>query len=328
VKAAVYRRYGPPEVVSVEEVPTPTPGPGDLLIRVRATTVSSGDWRARALALPHGFGFLGRLVFGVTAPRQPILGTELSGDVVAIGRDVTTFAVGDAVIAFPSVRMGAHAECIVMPANGRVVRKPDAISYQAAAALSFGGTTALDFLRRAELRHGESVLVNGASGTVGSALVQLAVNSGAQVTAVCSAANATLMRDLGAHDVIDYTTTDFASSGRRFDVIADTVGTAPYARSGRALADGGRLLLVLATLPEMLRAPWITQTTRHRVIAGPVRERVEDLRTISELAAAGRFTPLIDRCLPLAEIVAAHRHVESGRKRGSVVVEIRIGAPS
>jgi NADPH:quinone reductase-like Zn-dependent oxidoreductase len=325
VKAAVYHRYGPPEVVSVQEVPTPTPGPGDLLIRVRATTVSSADWRARSLAMPHGFGMFGRLFFGLTGPRQPILGSELSGDVIAMGRDVTKFSVGDAVIAFPGVRMGAHAECVVMPANGRVVRKPASLSYQEAAALAFGGTTALDFLSRAELRRGESVLINGASGTVGSAMLQLAVRHGAEVTAVCSAANATLMRYLGAHEVIDYTTTDFAESGKRFDVIVDTVGTAPYARSRRALAEGGRLLLVLASLPEMLRAPWITQTTRHRVIAGPTSERLEDLRTITEMAADGRFTPVIDRCVPLAQIVAAHRHVESGRKRGSVVIEIPVG---
>ncbi len=322
MKAAVYHRFGPPDVVSVQEVPTPTPGPGALLIRVRATTVSSADWRVRTLAMPRGFGLLGRLIFGLRAPRQPILGSELAGDVVAVGDGVRDFVVGDAVIAYLGGRMGAHAEYITVPANGVVVRKPRCLSYEEAAALAFGGTTALDFFSRAELARGETVLINGASGAVGSAMVQLAVNSGAEVTAVCSAANATLMRYLGAHHVIDYHTTDFTATGARYDLIVDTVGTAPYARSRAALTERGRLLLVLATLREMLRAPWVGYTTTHRIIAGPATERVEDLQTITDMAVAGRFTPVIDRCVPLAEIVAAHRHVESGRKRGSVVVTL------
>jgi NADPH:quinone reductase-like Zn-dependent oxidoreductase len=322
VKAAVYQRYGPPEVVSVQEVPTPSPGPGDLLIRVRATTVSTADWRARALAMPRGFGALGRLVFGIRTPWRPILGLEVAGDVVAVGRDVRDFAAGDAVIGFPGIRMGGHAEFVVMPARGAVVRKPAALPYELAAALCFSGTTALDFLRRARLQRGERVLVNGASGAVGSAMVQLAVDQGAEVTGVCGAANAALVRGLGAREVIDYATTDFATTGSRWDVIVDTVGNAPYARSRRALTAQGRLLLVLASLGEMLRAPWISLTTRHRVIAGPAPERVEDVRVLAELAAAGRFTPVIDRRLPLEEIVEAHRRVESGRKRGSVVVEV------
>lgn len=322
MRAAVYHRYGPPEVVSVQEVPTPTPGPRDLLVRVRATTVSTADWRARSLAMPPGFGLFGRLAFGIRAPRRAILGSEFAGDVVAVGSEVRDFAVGEAVIAFQGFRMGGHAEFVTTPADGVVVRKPAGLSYQEAAALPFGGTTGLEFFARAGLRAGERVLINGASGTVGSAMVQLAAHAGADVTAVCSAANATLMRELGVRRVIDYSVTDFAATGERYDVIVDTVGTAPYARSRGALAERGRLLLVLASLGELLRAPWISRTTRHRVVAGPVRERVEDLQAIVDLVVAGRFRPVIDRCVPLDGIVEAHRRVESGRKRGSVVVEV------
>ncbi len=322
MRAAVYRRYGPPEVVSVRDVPTPVPGPNDLLIRVRATTVTSADRRLRSLSIPYGFGFMSRLAFGLTAPRQPILGSELAGDVVAVGIAVRTFAVGDAVIACAGTKLGAHAEFCCIAADGVVVPKPRNLMYESAAALAFGGTTALDFFRRGELRSGQRIVINGASGTVGSTMVQLAVAAGAEVTAVCSGANAALMKGLGAARVVDYITTDFAAEGIRYDLIADTVGNAPYARVRDALMPRGKHLAVLATLPEMLRAPWVRLTSEHRIVAGPVTERVEDLRTIVSMAAAGRFTPLIDRCLPLDEIVAAHAQVESGRKRGSVVLTV------
>jgi NADPH:quinone reductase-like Zn-dependent oxidoreductase len=322
MRAAVYRRYGPPEVVSVREVPTPVPGPNDLLIRVRATTVTSADWRLRSLSIPYGFGFISRLAFGLTAPRQPILGSELAGDVVAVGTAVRTFAVGDAVIASAGTKLGAHAEFCCIAADGVVVRKPQNLTYESAAALPFGGTTALDFFRRGELRSGQRVLINGASGTVGSTMLQVAMAAGAEVTAVCSGANAALMTGLGAARVVDYTTTDFVAEGIHYDLIADTVGNAPYARVRDALTPRGKHLAVLATLPEMLRAPWVRLTSTHRSVVGPVAERVDDLRTVVSMAEAGIVRPLIDRCLPLNEIVAAHARVESGRKRGSVVLTV------
>lgn len=322
MKAAVYRRYGPPSVVVVEDVPRPTPGPNDLLIRVRATTVSSADWRIRSLSTPHGFGFVSRLVFGISAPRQQILGSELAGDIVSVGAAVRNFAVGDAVIAFRGAKLGAHAEYCCINADAPVVKKPEALSYRTAAALAFGGTTALDFFRRAKLREGERVLINGGSGAVGSAMLQIAVALGAEVTVVCSDANRECVQTLGAKRVVDYTSSDFASEGLRYDVIVDTVGNAPYSRVREALTPDGRLLLVLATLPQLLHAPWVDLTTKHRVYAGPAAERLNDLHTLVEMAAAGQFTPLIDCCLPLKLIAAAHARVESGRKRGSVVVDI------
>lgn len=320
MQAAVVRRYGPPDVVQVEQIPRPIPGQDDVLIRVRAATVSSADWRMRSFSMPYGFGLAGRLACGVTAPRRMVLGSELSGDVVAVGAAVRDFAAGDAVIAYPGLQLGAHAQYCCVKASAAIVRKPATLDYNAAAAIAFGGTTALDFFRRGTLQPGEGVLVNGASGTVGSAMVQLAVAAGARVTAVCSGANVELLRRLGAWRVIDYTTVDFAAEGIRYDVIADTVGNAPYRRVVDALAPRGRLLLLLATLPEMLRAPWVNRTSRHRIVAGPAAERVEDLRTLVAMAADGRFTPLIDSRFSLDEIASAHARVETRRKRGSVLV--------
>lgn len=320
MNVAMCRRYGPPDVVTIEAAELPAPGPHDVLIRVRATTVSTADWRIRSLSMPHGFGAIGRLAFGLRAPRQPVLGSELAGDVVAVGSAVRQFGFGDAVIAVPGSKLGAHAEYVCMREQGVLVRKPPQMPYEQAAALAFGGTTAVDFYRRAALRAGERVLVNGATGTVGSAMVQVAANAGAHVTAVCSGSNAELVHALGATRVIDYHQTDFTADGAHYDVIVDTVGNAPYARAKHALRPRGRLLLVLATLPELVRAPWVSLTTGHRVIAGPAAERRDDLHTIVRMAEAGRFTPLIDCCVPFAQIVDAHARVESGRKRGSVVV--------
>lgn len=320
MKAAVCRRYGPPDVVAIENWPKPVPGPDDVLIRVRAFTVSSADWRVRSCSMPYGFGVAGRLAFGIAAPRQPILGSELAGDIVEIGAAVHNVAVGDAVVAFSGATLRAHAEYCCMRADAVMVRKPPTLPYVTAAALAFGGTTALDFFRRGALRTGDRVLINGASGTVGSAMVQLAAQAGAEVTAVCSGANAEAMQQLGAAHVVDYTRVDFAGEGKRYDVIADTVGNAPYSRVRHVLTSHGRLLLVLATLPEILRAPWVNTTSRHRIVAGPAAERVDDLRTLVDMAVDGRFTPLIDSRFTLGEIVAAHARVETRRKRGSVVV--------
>jgi|GEM_PF-161154 len=230
MKAGVVRRYGPPHVVEIEQIRWPEPGPAEVLIRVCASTVSSADWRMRSLSMPHGVGLAGRLAFGVTAPRQAVLGSECSGAVFAVGASVRNFACGDAVVAYPGLKLGAHAEYCCMTANAAIAHKPAALSYTSAAALAFGGTTALDCFRRGALEAGERVLINGASGTVGSAMVQLAVAAVADVTAVCSGANRQLVQQLGATQVVDYTRTDFASEGIRYPVIGDTVGNAPYAR--------------------------------------------------------------------------------------------------
>lgn len=322
MRAAVYERYGPPEVVAIRDVPTPIPKDDEVLIRTHATTVSTGDWRVRSLTLPPGFGAFGRLAFGIRRPRQPILGTELSGVIEAVGKDVSAFKVGDEVFAFGDAAMRCHAEFRTIPASGLVARKPANLSFAQAAALSFGGMTMLSFFRRGALAGGERVLVNGASGTVGSAAVQLARQFGTEVTGVSGRANLELVRSIGAHHVIDYTSEDFTANGKTYDVIVDTVGNAGYSRVKRSLAERGRLLVVLGGLADVLLAPLVGLTSTHRVVAGPAQSRVEDLHRLAAIAASGEFAPVIDETFPFERIVEAHRRVETGRKRGSVVVTL------
>ncbi len=306
------------------------PVPTDNQIRIKnyATTVTSADWRVRSLTVPTGFKLIMRLVFGFSKPRQPILGTELAGVVDAIGKDVRKFQIGDPVFAFSDAAMGCYVEYKCMAEDGPIAPKPTNLTYGEAAALSFGGTTALDFFRRANLQAGERVLINGASGGVGTAAVQLAKHFGAEVTGICSTANLDLVRSLGASHVIDYSQTDFTQTGDTYDVIVDTVGTAPFARCKSSLKAGGRLLLVSAGLPDMLRSPWQSMTSGKKVIAGPVTVRPEDVRLLAELAESGAFKPVIDRRYPFEQIVEAHRHVDTGRKRGNVIITLVPNASS
>ena len=328
MRASVYERYGPPDVLQLREVEKPIPRANDVLIRTRAATVTSGDCRVRSLTMPAGFGLISRLVLGVSGPRQPVLGSELAGDIESVGKDVREFKVGDQVFAFSGAGMGCHAEYKCMPENGAVALKPPNLTYDEAAALSFGGTTALDFFRRGKLQSGEKVLVNGASGAVGTAAVQLAKYFGADVTGVCSTANVELVRSLGANHVIDYTAEDFTRNGETYDVIVDTVGTAPFSRSEGSLREGGRLLLVLGGLPGMLKIPWVLMTSSKQVIAGPAAGRAEDLRFLADLAKAGHFKPVIDRRYPFEQLAEAHRYVDTGRKKGSVVITVEHDAPT
>lgn len=323
MKAIVYERYGPPEVLQLKEVEKPTPKNNEVLIKTLSTTVTSGDWRVRSLNVPAGFGLITRLVFGVSRPKQPILGSELAGVIASVGKDVSKFKVGDSVFAFSDTSMGCHAEYKCMAEDGAVVLKPSNLTFDEAAALSFGGTTALNFLRRGKLKGGERVLVNGASGAVGTAAVQLARHFGAIVTGVCSTASVELVRSLGASHVIDYTQEDFTQNGETYDVIVDTVGTAPFSRSKASLKERGRLLMVLAGMPDMLQIPWVSMTSSRRVIAGPVAVRVEDLHCLARLAEAGEFKPVIDRRYPFEQIVEAHRYVDTGRKKGNVVITLK-----
>jgi NADPH:quinone reductase-like Zn-dependent oxidoreductase len=322
MKAIVYERYGPPEVLQLQEVEKPTPKDNEILIKIHATTVTSGDWRVRSLDVPAGFGLIVRLVFGVFKPKQPILGTELAGVVESIGKNVRKFQVGDQVFAFSDAAMGCYAEYKCMPEDGAIALKPANLTYEEVAALSFGGTTALDFFRRGKLQRGEKVLINGASGGVGTAAVQLAKHFGADVTGVCSAANMELVRSLGASRVIDYTQEDFTQNGEIYDVIIDTTGTAPFSRSKVSLQQKGRLLMVLAGLPDMLQMLWISMTSSKKVVAGPVASGAADLRFLAKLAEVGEFKPFIDRRYPFERMVEAHCYVDTGRKKGNVVVTL------
>jgi NADPH:quinone reductase-like Zn-dependent oxidoreductase len=320
MRAWICRGYGGPEVLALEERPRPVPRENEILVKVHATTVSSGDVRIRSQKLPRGFGMLGRLVFGLRRPRQPILGTELAGVVVEIGGKVDGYAIGDEVIAFPGGAMGCHAEYRAISVRKPIARKPARLSFEEAASLSFGGTTALHFLRKAKLREGERILVIGASGAVGSAMVQLASDRGANVTGVTSTANVELVRSLGAHEVIDYKLDDFRKLGQTYDIIADTVGASSFKECLPLLRENGRYLSIAGDLLSMLARPVGTR----RSIGGPAAERAEDVRELAQLAEAGRLKPVIDSVWGFDQLMDAHARAETGRKRGSVIVSMQL----
>jgi NADPH:quinone reductase-like Zn-dependent oxidoreductase len=322
MKAAIVRRYGPPEAVDIAELPDPVPGKGEVLIRVKAASVTAADWRLRSVEVPKGFALPVRLAMGWKGPRRPVLGAEMAGEVAAFGPGAARFATGDRIFALSGARMGGHAEFAVLPETGALAPIAPGVSFETAAALPFGGTTALYFLRdRAQVKPGERVLINGASGAVGHMAVQLARHFGAEVTGVASAANAELVRAAGAARVIDYAKTDFAAEGIRYDAILDTVGNIGWARAKPALTEGGRLALIAADLAELLGA--MVRPKREggrRAIAGAAPERAEDLSLLMELTARGAIAPYIGHRLPFAEIRRAHALVESRRKRGNLVL--------
>lgn len=319
--AAICAAYGGPETVTVREVPKPEPRAGEILIRMRAACVTSGDARVRAANFPPGFAPLARLALGFRGPRRAVLGAEGAGTVEAVGAGVTRFKEGDSVFALFGVRFGAHAEYAILPEVAAICLVPKGFSLERAAAIAFGGTTALHFLRdRARVAPGERVLVNGAAGSVGSAAVQLAKYFGARVTGVCSATNADRVRAHGAYETIDYATRDFADGRERWNVVFDAVGNAPLDRARLALVPGGRLLAAVAGLGATLGAVLRPKRGALRVLAGVVPERAEDLKFLAQLCEAGAFDPPIDSVFPLAEISAAHARVGTGRKAGAVVV--------
>lgn len=322
MRAAVCTAYGPPGVIHLRDVDMPVAGDRDVLVRIAAASVSAADWRLRACAMPRGFGLISRLAIGLNRPRRAILGSEFSGTVTAIGKAVTRFKVGDAVAGFPGVGLGCHAQYRAMPEDGALVPKPASLSHVEAASLFFGGTAALYFLRdKGRVRPGDRVLVIGASGSVGSAAVQIARQLGAEVTGVCSGANCGLVAGLGAHAVIDYTREDYTRLGPRYDIILDTIGGEPMARTRCALAPDGRLLMVAAGVPQMLLG-LTTLWRRQKAISGLAPERREDVEYLAALAARGTFRPVIDEVFALEDIAAAHARVESRRKRGNTVLRI------
>jgi NADPH:quinone reductase-like Zn-dependent oxidoreductase len=319
MKAAVYRRYGPPDVVQIVDVPRPDIKTTEMLVKVRATTVTAGDSRLRSARVPRGFGIPLRLVFSLAGPLTPILGWELAGEVTAVGQSVSRFAPGDEVFA---VRMGCHAEYVAVSEDA-AAPLPRNLTFADAAALSFGGLTSLCYLRdKARIQPGERVLINGASGAVGSAAVQLAKHFGAVVTGVCSAANAQLVRSLGADRVVDYTSEDFTQTREVYDIILDAVGNCSFARCKLVLAPGGRLLLVVASLGQLVGASLWSSREGRKVMSGVNPVRRADLLFLRALAESGAFRPVIDRTYEFARIVDAHAYVDTGHKKGNVVITI------
>jgi NADPH:quinone reductase-like Zn-dependent oxidoreductase len=325
MKAITYSEYGPPSVLHLTEIPKPKPKANEVLIRIHASTVTSGDWRARSLILPPGFGILGRLVFGIFGPRQPILGSELAGVIEAIGPAVTHFKVGDEVFAFTGAKMGCNAEYRTLPETAPIAIKPKNLSFEEAAALSFGGTTALDFLRdKGQVKRGEKVLIIGASGCVGSAAVQIAKYFGAEVTGVCSTSNVDLVRSVGADHIIDYTKEAFIRNGKTYDIIMNVNGAISFAQCEKSLNPGGRLLLVLGSFSQAMGREKPSKESGKKVIAGVAAERLADLQLLAQLAENGAFKPVIDRSYPLAQTADAHAHVDTGRKKGNVTITMPI----
>jgi NADPH:quinone reductase-like Zn-dependent oxidoreductase len=318
MKAAVCGRYGPPEVVQITDVSTPVPADDELLVKGGATTVNSGDARVRALRVPRGLRLPMRLKLGLTKPKQPVLGFEMAGQVEAVGRAVTRFQPGDRVVVSRGFDFGCHAESVTVAEQGAVATIPGNLSDEDAVALCFGGTTALTFFRLGKLAPGETLLINGASGAVGTMAVQLAKHLGAVVTGVCSGANADLVRGLGADHVIDYTTDDFTRNGQRYDVIMDNHGNAPYSRVKGSLNPGGRFLMVIGGLGQMLAASW--QKATISASAGDSSMTADGYRTLMSLAEEGALKPVIDSVRPFTQIVEAHRRVDGGHKVGSVVL--------
>lgn len=317
MKAALCQRYGTPDVVRVGDTPTPRPGGDQILVRVHAAVVSSADVVAR-----RGIPRYTRAVFGLRRPRRPVLGSDFAGRVEAIGPDVTRFAVGDDVFGTTGAVFGAHADYVCLSEQAAVITKPVNLSYAESAAVVDG--TALCFLwHKANLRSGQAVLINGASGAVGTSAVQYARHVGARVTAVCGGANADLVRRLGADTVIDHTAADFTRSGEKYDVVFDIMATASFARCRRIIAAGGTYLTT-SPGPSMLRR----SRSRHRTVvvafAGlrPPAEKRADLEYLRERAEDSTFVPVIETCYPLADIAAAHRHVDSGHKKGNVVINM------
>ena len=316
MKAIVYTKFGPPEVLHLQEVEKPTPKDNEVRIKIHATTVvkEDPDWRASP-----GFN-------GLLKPRNPILGQELAGEVEAIGKDVTRFRPGDQVFGIGS--FGAYAEYKCMPEDGALAIKPANLSYAEAASVPNGALTALPFLRdKGKVQGGQTVLIYGASGSVGAAAVQLARYYGAVVTGVCSTANLEWVKSLGADQVMDYTQEDFTGNGKTYDIIFDTVGKRSFSECKGSLTDAGVYLTTVPTPVVMLQALWPARSGSKKVkfvAAGlrPANEKIKDLVFLTELIEAGGIKPVIDRCYPLEQIVEAHQYVEKGHKKGNVVIMV------
>lgn len=316
IKAIVCPKYGPPEVLQLQEVEKPAPRDNEILIRVHSTAVSSGDVRIRK-ADPFGV----RLFFGLVRPKNPILGFVFAGKIEAVGNEVKLFKAGDQVFGTTGMRFGAYAEYLCLPEKAVVAIKPDEMSYQEAAAIPFGGNTSLYFLRKANIQTGQKVLIYGASGALGTSAVQLAKHFGAEVTGVCSSANLEMVKSLGADQVIDYTKEDFTNSGETYDVIFDTVGESPFSGCVKSLKKNGFYLrAVHMELSPIVRGLWTSLTSSKKVIGGTISEKPEDLIYLKKLFEKGDLKAVIDRTYPLEQMAEAHKYVEKGHKKGNVVI--------
>ena len=322
MKAVICTKYGPPEVLNLQEVEKPVPKDNEILVKVHATTVTSGDTRVRGFRVPLSYWLFARIALGIRGPRKNILGADLAGEVESVGKDVKNFKKGDQVFAYPGHHGGAYAEYICLPEDSAVAIKPVNMAYDKAAAVSFGGNTALHFLKQANIQKGQKVLIYGASGSVGTYAVQLAKYFGAEVTGVCSTANLDLVKSLGANKVIDYIKEDFSKNGEIYDVILDAVGKASLSGCMRSLKEEGIYLQVVADPATSNKMKWTSLTSSKTLIGGTAIPKTENLIFLKELIEAGKIKPVIDRTYTLEQIVEAHRYVDQGHKKGNVVINI------
>ncbi|MGD8584587.1 MAG: NAD(P)-dependent alcohol dehydrogenase [Chloroflexota bacterium] len=328
MKAAVWTKYGPPEVLEVREVDKPAPKDNELLIKIYATTVTAGDCETRRMDFPFYLGLPMRAWTGFLKPKAgSILGTELAGEVEAVGKDVKRFKIGDQVFGTSGMTLRTNAQYICLPeeggeTGGGVALKPANMSYDEAATVPFGGRDALHFLRLGDLQSGQKILINGAGGSIGTFAIQLARHFGLEVTAVDSTAKLEMLRAVGADHVVDYTREDFCQNGRVYDVIFDVVGTLSFSRTRGSIKPKGVYLLANPIRGQLLPATWARLTGGPKIKMQTASGTVEDLHYLREMVEAGTLKTIIDRSYPLEEIVEAHRYVETGAKQGNVVITV------
>lgn len=320
MKAIAWTRYGEPEVLELREFNKPSPTNNEVLIKIHASSVTAGDSRLRAFKVPIGFWLPTRLAFGLTKPRKQIPGMDISGEVESVGKDVKLFKKDDKVYGTTGMRLGANAEYTCMSENSALVIKPNNISHEQAAAVIFGGLTAIHFLRdKANIQSGQKILINGASGAVGTASIQLAKYFGAEVTAVCSTTNIELVKSLGAKNAIDYTKDDFTKNKETYDVILDAVGNLSFSHCKKLLTKQGKLILINAGLLTNL-----SSIIRKSLICGAASENKENLNFLTKLVEAGDIVAVIDKIYPLEQTAKAHKYVDTGHKKGNVVLTIKV----
>ena len=322
MKTIVCTKYGAPEVLQMKETKKPTPKSNEVLIKVNAVTVTLYDCWGRSGTAPPGFLLLNRLVSGIRKPKHPILGTELSGEIEAVGNEVKRFKVGDQVFAFNGMNTGCYVEFICFPENGMVTQKPSNITFEEAAAIPYGGLTALHFLRAANIQKGQKVLIFGASGGVGSFAVQIAKYFGAEVTGVCSTKKLEFVKSLGADKVFDYTKEDFSKSGVQYDVIFDTIGKSPFSGSKKSLKKEGYYIFATFGLLRVFRLLWLKLTSNKKVRLGVVEEKIDEFNFLKVLVETGKLRVIIDKQFPFDQIVEAHRYAESRQAQGKIVVTV------
>lgn len=323
MKAILYTKYGPPDVLQLKEVEKPTPKDNEILIKINATTVTAGDIRSRSFTVPSSVWLPARIALGFKQPKKQILGMELAGEVESVGKDVTRFKAGDQVFAATQANFGSYAEYICLPEDGPVCMKPSNITYEEAAAVPIGARTALFFLRKANIQNGQNVLIYGASGSVGSYAVQISKYFGATVTGVCSSTNLELVKSLGADKVIDYTASDFSTIDGAYDIIFEAVNKSTFSDCMKLLKEDGTYINIVEPLPsaQML---WTKLTSRKKLILSQnAPETSEALDFLKELVENGKIKVIIDRQYTFEEIVEAHIYVEKGHKKGNVVINVK-----